>query len=111
MGLIALAALAGGGYYVWTNLGGDVSGTAPDVERPDVELPDANEAADKASDGFNSAANTIMGLSDNTWKIILIGLVAAYLAWLWYSRPKFKWSVIGGAIMLVIMIAIIPQFQ
>lgn len=109
MGLLFLGALALGGYYLWTNAGGEISGSAPSVGRPNVELPDANEAAEKARGGLNTAADTVMGLSPNTWKMILIGLVAGYIAWLWFTRPKFKWGIIGAGIMLIVFIGVVPQ--
>lgn len=109
MGLVLLGGLGFAAWYLWTQAGGEVSGSAPEVDRPDVELPDANEAADKATDGFNKAADTVMGLSPGTWKIILIALGAGYLAWLWFTRPKFKWAVIGGGIVLLFVIGVVPQ--
>jgi hypothetical protein len=109
MGFLFLLALAVGGYYFWTSSGGEVSGTAPNVERPQVDLPDPNTVGDKATDYGNTAADAIMGLTPGTWKIILIALGATYLAWLWFTRPKFKWAVIGGALMLLIIIGVVPQ--
>ena len=109
MGFLFLAALAVGGYWFWTNSGGEISGSAPDVERPNVELPDPNTVGDKATQYGNTAADAVMGLSPNTWKMILLGLLAGYIAWLWFTRPKFKWAVIGAAIMLVVFIGVVPQ--
>ena len=94
-GLLFLGLLAFGGYYLWTNSGGEISGSAPDVQRPNVSVPDPNTVGDKATQYGNTAADAVMGLSANTWKMILIGLIAAYLAWLWFTRPKFKWAIIG----------------
>ena len=109
MGLVFLAALVFGGYYFWTNSGGEISGSAPNVERPEIGVPDPNTVGDKATEYGNTAADVVMGLSANTWKIILIALGASYLAWLWFSRPKFKWAIIGAFVMLLVFIGIVPQ--
>lgn len=110
-GMLVLAALVVGGYFMWTNMGGEFSGSAPAVERPNVELPDANDVGDKATDLGNRAADSVMGLSANTWRVIIISGLAAYVAWLWFTRPKFKWGIIGGGIMLIVMIAVVPQLR
>jgi hypothetical protein len=97
------------GVFVWMQLGGGFSSSAPEIARPDIRPPDADEVGDKATEYGNKAADVVMGLSPNTWKIILIALAAGYLAWLIASRPKFKWAMIGAIIMLVIFIGVVPQ--
>ena len=108
-GAIGLLVLVGIGVYVWMQLGGGFSSSTPDIDRPDISPPDPDQVGDKATEYGNKAADAVMGLSPNTWTMILIGLFAGYIAWLWFNRPKFKWAVIGGAIMVVIFIGIVPQ--
>lgn len=107
--VLGLIVLIGIGVFVWMQLGGELSSSAPNIDRPDINAPDPDEVGDKATEYGNQAADLVMGLSPNTWKIILIALVASYLAWLWFNRPKFKWAIIGGLIMLVVFIGVVPQ--
>jgi len=108
-GLVALVAAVAIGAYVWIQLGGGLSGSAPNVDRPNIDAPDPNDVGDKATEYGNKAADLVMGLSPNTWKIILVVLGATYLAWLWFSRPSFKWAVIGAVLMLLVVIGVVPQ--
>lgn len=106
-GFVLLFIMVIGGYYVWTQLGGEVSGSAPDVGRPEINVPGPNEAGDAASDTLNDAADEVATWSLNTWKMILLGLAAFGLSYLWYKNPKFKYIVIGVLIAVVVIVGFV----
>lgn len=103
-GIFVIIILGVLGYLAWTQLGGDITGTPPDVGRPEIQLPDANEAGDAASDAAGNAADEVGSWSINTWKMILIGLGALGLSILWFRNPKFKYGVIGALIMVIVVV-------
>lgn len=110
-GLIMMGVALVAVYFLWTRFGGEFSGSAPQVDQPDIGIPDVNEAGDKATDAANDAADEVGAWSLQTWKLIILGIVAIALTKLWFSNPRFRYIVIGIFIAIVIMIGFIPQFQ
>lgn len=110
--VIGVLVLVGIGAYVWLQLGGSISGTAPQREVPRPKLPDVdpNEAAGKAVSGADKAADTIAGLSPQAWSVIIIALTAAAFVKAWFSRPGFKWTILGiGMALLFFVMFVAPR--
>ena len=110
-GVLGLLVVLIAGYFAWKYFGGELSGSAPDVARPDIGVPDANEAGNKAKDVADSAADEVATWSLQTWKLIVIGIVATALTLLWFRSAKFKWTAIGIFVAVVFFIGFLPQFQ
>lgn len=109
LGLLVLAGIA---VFVWMQLGGSISGSAPtrDVPRPKLPNVEPNDAADKAVSGADKAADTIAGLSPQAWSVIIIALIAGIFVRLWFSRAGFKWAIMGiGMSVLFFMVFVLPK--
>lgn len=98
------------GVFIWMQVGGSISGKAP--EKPKINRPhvDPNDAANKATSGANKAADTLAGLTSHTWAIIILALMAVSFVVAWNKRPGFKWAVIGiGIATLFFVVFVAPH--
>lgn len=102
-GLLVMVAVVVGGLYFWTQSGGSVSGTAPEVDRPNVEAPSVNESASGLRRFFDWLGDEVMTWSSVVWQMIALGLVLLALRFVFKKMPMVVWMGIGaiGAIILV----------
>lgn len=105
--LLVLVVIALGAWYLFGDMlpGGGSADPGSLTDR--VPPVDPNDAADRARDGANSAANTVAGLSPTAWSVILIGVAAAAAVTLWGKSAKFKWGVIGAVAALVVVVVLL----
>jgi len=109
-GLLGVIVVVGIGVFVWMQLGGSISGSAPTAPNPRIPHVDPNDAANKAVSGANKAADTIAGLSSTAWSVIVLATVATAIYLAWTRRPGFRWAIIGGCIMLLFfLVAVLPK--
>lgn len=114
MPLLLIAALAFGGYYVYTNyLGGSVTGPTTSPEVPDVNAPDADDVgrgigkgARGAEEGAKTAADTIAGLDPAVWRMLGLLLVVACAVWVW-KDPKRRSIALGLAVVGLLVFFVI----
>lgn len=104
LALIAVAALAG---YIFfgDQIVAMLQGGSIDPGAVDVPVPDANDAAGKAQDGANSAADEVSSWTPATWKIIVLALTATAATYLWFRSPKFKYITIGVFVAVLAVVA------
>lgn len=77
------------------------------VDPSRVPLPDANEAGDAAQRGANATADQVASWDALVWRWIVIGVLTTIGMVLWNTSAKFKGAVIGGAIVLIAVIALV----
>lgn len=104
--VLGLVVLGIGAFFLWTQLGGNVTADQP-TQKPVLPNVDVNEAAKGAKDGAGAAADQVQSWTPETWKIIMALVVAGGLAWLWFNKPAFKWAVIGGGIMVLAVMILV----
>lgn len=105
-GIVLIGAFAAVGWLVFGDmLAGGGSVDPGSVQPPDVPVPDVNDAADRAQDGANTAADEVSSWTPETWKVIVLALIATAATVLWFRSAKFKWAVIGVGIALMAVVA------
>lgn len=104
-GLLLLAVLAIGGYVAWTQLGGEVSGSAPEVGTPDISAPSVNESAGGIQGFFNDLADEITTWGPAVWQILAVVLMVGAGMFIFKKIPAVVWAVLG-AVVAVVLIAV-----
>jgi hypothetical protein len=72
-----------------------------------VAPPGVNGVADHATKGGDDAASWLTTLTPNTWKIIIIAVIALVILWAWRSFPAFKWMIIGCGLAALVFLVFI----
>lgn len=86
IGLLGILAYFAYGWYTGTRA------------KPQVNIHDANGAADAVKSGGNQAADQVAGFSQTTWQIIMILVIVACIAAAW-KVPKVRFMMIGAGLL------------
>lgn len=98
--IFAVLAITAIGFFM---LGGNVTAGKPTATKP--ERPSVNDVATNTRKGAEGAADTVSTFTPDTWKMIILGVVAAVIMFAWFHYPKFKFFVLGLGVMLVVVLA------
>lgn len=112
--LVVLLLVVVGGYFLYTKvLGGSLTGTGPTkglpTTVPDVNLPPADDVANKgakgAEDGANWLSDFLANMTPGTWKVVGVLIVASALYWLWKDPKRRSLALVVIVIGLLAVIA------
>lgn len=68
---------------------------------------DVNKGAHGVKQGSDTLADQVQSWTPETWKIVIGLIIAAGVAWLWFNKPAFKWAVIGGGLMVLVVMVFV----
>jgi Na+/H+ antiporter NhaC len=104
--VLGLVVLVVGALFLWTQLGGNVTADQP-TEKPALPDVDVNKGADAARKASDTAANEVSSWTPDTWRIIVGLVIASVIVISWAKYPAFKWMVIGGGLMVLVVMVFV----